>query len=57
MDLFIQISKKIRFFINPVVSVFCIEMPYMNFIGIISDYDHKTHADDVEYSEFQIIIS
>ncbi len=57
MDFIIQVSKKIGLFIDSAVSVFCIEVTDMNFIGIVPYDNQKTYTDDIEHPEFQIVVS
>lgn len=56
MDFIVQVSKEIRFFINPAVSVLRVEMTDMDFIGIIPDYNQQTYTDHIEYPELKVVI-
>ena len=56
VDFLIQISKNIGLSVNPVVSVLRVEVTDMNFISIVPNDNQKTYTDDIEDSEFQIIV-
>ena len=56
MDFLIQVSKNIGLSVNPVISVVRVEVTDMNFIGIVPYDNQKTYTDDIEHSEFQIVV-